>query len=356
MTSSASSTSSTPPYEARRRCARLHHASSQCDACVKACPAEALKIVDDKVVLISPRCTGCGACSAACPSEVFVFTAPDDAALFKALFTASREKPAITLACANAGGEGADVTLPCLQRLEAGHIATAAAAGAASVTLRHADCADCPKKGAANLARLVSDARALLASLGSALSIADKTAASRVNADRRFFLTRLTRQASPQGDERKPDVAQKIEAAVEDEPWQHVPAKRLRTTAALRLLLERAEKNTERPDYPVKLPEIGPACEGCGFCAMTCPTQALKTETAAGVMRFSITPADCTGCGVCADLCYKNAVTMTEAPLRRSLSAEPRVLFEKKVADGLFTDSFEDKMAAEFGDVPIYRT
>ena len=349
-------TNTTPPYEVRRRCARLHHASSLCDACVKACPAQALKIVDEKVVLVAPRCTGCGACSAACPSEVFVFTAPDDAALFKSLFTASREKPAITIVCTDAGKVRADITLSCLLRLEAGHFATAAAAGATDVTLFHADCADCPKKGAANLAHLVSDARALLAALGSSLAITEKTNASRVNADRRFFLTRLTRQAAPQGDERKPDVAQKIEAAAEAEPWQHVPAKRLRTTAALRLLLERAEKNAEHPDYPVKLPEIGATCEGCGFCAMTCPTLALKTETSADVMRFSVTPADCTACGVCVDLCYKNAVTMVEAPLRRSLSAEPRVLFEKKVAGGLFTDSFEDKMAAEFGDVPIYRT
>ncbi len=349
-------TNTTPPYEARRRCTRLHHAASRCDACVKACPAQALKIVDDKAVLVAPRCTGCGACSAACPSEVFVFTAPDDATLFKSIFTASREKRSITIACAEAGEDLAHITLPCLQRLESGHFATAAAAGAAAVTLLHADCADCPKKGDANLARLVADARALLSSLGSTLCITDQATASRVNTDRRFFLTRLTRQAAPQGDERKPEVAQKIEAAAEAEPWQHVPAKRLRTTAALRLLLERAEKNANRPDYPVKLPEISAACEGCGFCAMTCPTQALKTETSAGIMRFTITPADCTTCGVCVDLCYKNAVTMAETPLRRSLSAEPRVLFEKKVANGLFTDSFEDKMAAEFGDVPIYRT
>lgn len=42
-----------------------------CGSCVDACPAEVLKVVDDKITIDQPdNCVECGACAGACPVEV----------------------------------------------------------------------------------------------------------------------------------------------------------------------------------------------------------------------------------------------------------------------------------------------
>jgi ferredoxin len=40
---------------------------SGCGACVDACPSEALKLVDEKVVVDSDECVDCGVCVDECP-------------------------------------------------------------------------------------------------------------------------------------------------------------------------------------------------------------------------------------------------------------------------------------------------
>jgi electron transfer flavoprotein alpha subunit len=42
---------------------------SGCGACVDACPCEALKLVDEKVVVDSDECVDCGVCVDECPEE-----------------------------------------------------------------------------------------------------------------------------------------------------------------------------------------------------------------------------------------------------------------------------------------------
>lgn len=39
-----------------------------CGKCVAACPAQALRVVADKVTLIHTNCDYCGECEAACPT------------------------------------------------------------------------------------------------------------------------------------------------------------------------------------------------------------------------------------------------------------------------------------------------
>ena len=38
-----------------------------CGCCVRACPAEALKLGLDVVEVLLPECVGCGSCERACP-------------------------------------------------------------------------------------------------------------------------------------------------------------------------------------------------------------------------------------------------------------------------------------------------
>ncbi|MDI6774307.1 MAG: 4Fe-4S binding protein [Verrucomicrobiota bacterium] len=40
-----------------------------CGICVDECPVEAIKLVDDKIVIDEDACTECGQCVDACPNE-----------------------------------------------------------------------------------------------------------------------------------------------------------------------------------------------------------------------------------------------------------------------------------------------
>jgi len=40
-----------------------------CEACVDACPADAITMVDDFAVINPDKCTECNACIDACPAE-----------------------------------------------------------------------------------------------------------------------------------------------------------------------------------------------------------------------------------------------------------------------------------------------
>ena len=40
-----------------------------CESCVEVCPAEALKVADEKLVVDAENCTDCGSCVDECPLE-----------------------------------------------------------------------------------------------------------------------------------------------------------------------------------------------------------------------------------------------------------------------------------------------
>jgi Fe-S-cluster-containing hydrogenase component 2 len=43
-----------------------------CEACKEACPPQAIRIEDEKAVIVEALCEECGVCADACPAEAIV--------------------------------------------------------------------------------------------------------------------------------------------------------------------------------------------------------------------------------------------------------------------------------------------
>jgi len=92
----------------------------------------------------------------------------------------------------------------------------------------------------------------------------------------------------------------------------------LETVAASRSTLRTAHEapcRVEAVGLPLARVEIGPACDGCGLCAVYCPHEALGAA-ALGAGRSGspiFDPASCSGCSLCAEVCPLAAVRILPA-------------------------------------------
>lgn len=57
-------------------CVTVRNRNASCDACMAACPTEAISVHDNTIDFFDDRCLGCGACASVCPTQALVTTAP----------------------------------------------------------------------------------------------------------------------------------------------------------------------------------------------------------------------------------------------------------------------------------------
>ena len=63
------------------RCVVVRNRNSSCRRCVRACPADAITVRGNNVTLDNAACVSCGACTVVCPVEALVPLDPTDAEL-----------------------------------------------------------------------------------------------------------------------------------------------------------------------------------------------------------------------------------------------------------------------------------
>lgn len=57
-------------------CVKVRNRNARCDACVTACPLQAIMVHDNAIELHDERCSGCGACATVCPTQALKTTSP----------------------------------------------------------------------------------------------------------------------------------------------------------------------------------------------------------------------------------------------------------------------------------------
>ena len=319
------------------RCVHALNGASTCDACVRACAFDALRLLPT-ITLDEKRCTACGACLHVCPVDAV----RGDDGVAKLLNLAPRFETAQTveLACARhpgaeQGPASSELVLRsggCLAALGPSAYASLRALGFQRILIRLDACAGCPLSAARPQieASLVS-ARNLLDAVeaASALESVDAPAPDwttrpvyAVNnppVSRRSLFRLFAAEA--------PRVAARALLPVEAETAETAqrPRERRRLLNALQRMMPPPlplGEGSSREGAGVRtvsqgekgLPfvhlDASEECTACGTCARVCPTGALRFSLADdNTSRLSFQAAACTDCGVCLDLCEPGALS-----------------------------------------------
>lgn len=341
------------------RCVVVRNRNATCRHCVAACPANAVKVKGNSVSIDVSACISCGACTVVCPVEALVPLEPTDAELAAgAAASASQLGGTAVIACAriaskDLGDPSKYVQVPCMARVDEVMLVELASAGVKRIELVDGTCRTCKfRDTSVGVDRTVEEAEELIAAMGGTTEVRRasefpeaaliKDKASLYGQERRGFFSRSTRKA------RQASV-KTAEVVISKELEQRMPTlrERLGVTASGAMPWLEAHRRERLMD---SLDQLGaPTCEAivsrqfgevdidrekcnaCGMCAVFCPTGALKKsdeKPVDGVGSYLEFQAfDCVNCHLCADACMKKCLKVrVEVPTAELFDFEPRLI------------------------------
>lgn len=314
------------------RCVHARDKSATCDACVRACPVNALHL-NGTITLDTEACKVCGACLHVCPTGAF----DGDDGISDLLKCAARLEPArvIELACTQhpAPEKGpSDVeavvrTTGCLAALGPSAYIGLIAMGMQRVSVRLDACAECPIGPArTSIMTTLIEARQLLKMYGLADGVVELPIVS-ARKNRPVYTAKnpplsrrgLFRMFAAEGPRQ---IARVLADDADQSPIKSPSPERRRLINTLRHM-PAANDSIALDGLPFARLAVNERCTACGVCARICPTGALKLLTGDdSTYQLSFTSAACIACAACVQLCEPAALERTTATLGEVLSSE----------------------------------
>jgi len=310
-------TSVAPSYTADH-CLAVKQSVSACSACRDVCPHQAISI-SREVEIDEIDCSGCGLCVQSCPSQ--------------ALAANIRYRPAPNLTCSKVSG--GDQTIHCLGRLSPSDI-LALAGRQESVTLVHADCADCSIGSPDIPMRLETTcdkARALSQLQKRKLSIQLLEVAHyrRSAAPERLSRRELLRGGWRGVQRTTAEALAPLDPG--DEENDSLPREMQRQ---LRLIAVAAPQPATL--VPWILPRVADGCILCPVCTNVCPTAAFRRDFEPSDQEGAVLllePERCMGCEACVKACPVKVITLDDQVCWEELSGGTVVAHHRPPRDDL---------------------
>jgi len=302
------------------RCVHARIETASCQLCVDVCPRRAWHLDDEGLYLSLADCDGCALCAAACPTRAI------DAPIGRVVRWRLKGRPVLLAACEQALPEGGAGVLTCLHAVALADLLRHWRLGERIWLVTTAECASCPRAGAASFTSRIEHVNRLLEARGEALIQVKRLpltrwrhvreAAADATVARRGFLQRLMRAPRAGPCPARPPRGCKKHLGRPGVFLESRPATVLQEEPAH---VGRAEERAPPGHY---LPGPGPlpwtlrldpqACVACHACLRVCPEQALQLEPgpagAPGQSSLHLEHARCTGCGLCVDVCEHQSI------------------------------------------------
>jgi ferredoxin len=306
----------------------LHEADrfADCEACVNACPSDAIQI-GKPPKMDGEKCEACLVCLVACPSGAF---SADDSVSALLNCAARLESKKIEIVCrqvkhpeiGTAEETNALLVRGCLAGLGTGALLAIAALGFEQVIIHTADCAGCSWGLALQplIARQVKHAALLL---------------SLLKRDQQILLSEQVEADSqvqrPIWDVHDPPLSRRDLFLMATRQGQVALARAMNpvSTSGRSPGRDRQRVNTALAKMisadvdPAILPQelgfaalqVNDGCTACATCARACPTGALQFENIDNkAYRLLFSPSNCIACQACAHVCAEEALQIDDTP------------------------------------------
>ncbi|MCW8929062.1 MAG: 4Fe-4S binding protein [Gammaproteobacteria bacterium] len=297
--------------------------TTDCHACVDACPSQAWILDDDSLGLDIEACDGCGLCVPACPSGAlhvhFPWVTRQLGSRMIALF-----------ACDKSGINENNGILPCIHALGLRQLLQLYNSGVQHLLLATAACKACSRLQNESLYQRVERLNQLLDEhkkppiiimqrsndVWKKVFRTDETVCRGTQVSRRDFLSGGGKQIHQQ--------------LLIIDPLNH---SEFQTIPPGKLLPDLGETKAHWPWTP-RLDES--KCNGCNACIKLCPTNALsliQTDDNSSKL-YELNPQNCTGCGICTAVCESDAISIH----RWILSSPSQIMLSEEVCQSCGND------------------